>query len=390
MSSRHFSLQTALRMIPNELLRQFLEQFPYPCYSLDWERLGERQWQAIVDTLKLWPENARLAVEAILLNVFELACDTGIRAIREAANRLESRGILKYLDRGVQPYRVAMWTWLESSDVFDQALLSHQIEALRWWRRRDDLPAVEPETDPEALELLGSSVSEFLVRTESRGERCTVEHFRRDDGTDYFTCYPDDYVRTVLLHDDDGTLSSRTIRQTFEIVFAYHREAGTLELCAEVPTQLKPRLEELFGWHILGESIGPRQMRNVFHLDSLKERQFNLETDPEDEVHVALRNLRLDLPDHSRRIVLESRRGPAHDVLQMVDECLNEENVALDDVSISLATFRFQFGRGSGRRAGTMTFDVAHPNTCNLHSQRPERVRLARKYLRRWRISRSA
>jgi hypothetical protein len=126
----------------------------------------------------------------------------------------------------------------------------------------------------------------------------------------------------------------------------------------------------------------------VYHLDRLKDRDFRLETIPSDEVHVALKRLRLDLPDRTRRITLESRDGESHDVLRMVDQCLNEEEVPLSDVRITSATLRFLFRKTPRRRAGSMTIDVSAPNTCNLRSQPPERADVARRHLRMWRIFR--
>jgi hypothetical protein len=70
----------------------------------------------------------------------------------------------------------------------------------------------------------------------------------------------------------------------------------------------------------------------------------------------------------------------------MIDECLNRENISLNDVNLTLATFTFEFLPLDGRKAGTMTFDVAWPNSCGLRNQSPDRIELAQKYLKRWKI----
>lgn len=384
--SRHFSLPSVLRQIPNELLQQFFEQMPYPCYSIDWHQLREREASGLVNLLRLWPDEARQFVEEVLRNVFELACPSGNQAFREAASEL---GVLHEFQNPLSTgslYRRAMWVWLESPDVFEKALLYQQVECRTGWRKRDDLPQVEPRTDEHALDCLARDLSQILMNEQGRGRHCTVEHFQRDNGTDYFCCYPDDFVRTVTLHDDQGELQMRSVRQTFEIVFAFDRTTGILETSAAVPARIRVSLEESFAWMILDTQLGPHTPRQVYHLNRLKDRDFRLETMPADDVHVELRRMRLELPDGTRRITLESR-GESHDVLQMVEQCLNEEEVSLETVNITSATLRFLFRSTVNRRRGSMTINVSAPNTCNLRSHPAERAEVARRHLKLWRIS---
>ncbi len=386
--ARHFSIPAVLRLIPNDLLEQFLVQFRQNCFGVDWQRLGERQAEKLTALLRLWPQETREFVEGVLRNVFDLACESGQQALQEAADDLGLRARLAEPLRTGTLYRRSMWAWLAAPEVFEQALAYHQIEQRHGWRKRDDLPQVAPRTDRHALDSLARDISRLLVAEQGRGQHCTVEHFQRENRTDYFCCYPDDFIRAVTLHDDAGQLTTRSVKQTFEIVFAYCQPTGTLEMSAAVPPRLKAPLEAAFAWMILDMELGPRVPRQVYHLDRLKDRDFRLETLPGDEVHVELKRLRLDLPDRTRRITLESRDGDSHDVLRMVDECLNEEEVPLEEVRITAATLRFLFRKTTRRRAGSMTIDVSAPNTCNLRSQPAERAEVARRHLRMWRISR--
>ena len=72
----------------------------------------------------------------------------------------------------------------------------------------------------------------------------------------------------------------------------------------------------------------------------------------------------------------------------MLEECLNRENVPLGEVDLSQVTFTFQFLPSASRKCDSLTFDVAWPNACGLRNQRPERVELALKYLKRWKVDR--
>ncbi|RLS53455.1 MAG: hypothetical protein DWH91_14440 [Planctomycetota bacterium] len=385
--SRHFSIPTVLRMVPNTLLRKFLTQLPHSCDGIDWDHMGERQAESLVHLLRTWPADAREFVEGVLRNVFELACESGHQALREAAVELHQQShVLLAMSQG-SLYQRAMWAWLEAPEVFEAALAYYQIEHRHGWRKRDDLPRVTPHTDRHALECLGKDISLLLLSEQGRGQHCTVEYFQRENGIDYFCCYPDDFVQTVSLHDDGGQLTTRSVRQTFEIMFAYHQPTGTLETSAALPPHMKGPLEESFAWMILDTGIGPRVPRQVYHLDRLKDRGFQLDTIPTDEVQVELKRVRLDLPGHNRRITLESRIGESTDVLRMVDECLNEDEVPRDRIQITSATLRFLFRRTAQRRGGSVTIDVSAPNVCNLRSQSPERAEVVRRHLRMWRIA---
>lgn len=385
--ARHFSIPAALRQIPNELLQRLFVQLPYPVYCIDWGRLRERQAEAIAAVITLWPPEGQEFVERVLRNVFDLACERGYRALREAARARGAERLLEQLSAAGSLYAKSMWCWLQAPEVFEQALVFHEIEHLTRWRKRDDLPQADPLTDEHAIACLAQDVSRILVQAEGRGHQCTVEHFRRENGVDYFCCYPDDFVQTAMLHDEEGRLWARTVRQTFEIVFAYQRSEGVLELAAPLATSLKQQLEESFAWMILNEALGPRTPRAVYNLNRLKDRNFRLQTDPADEVRAVCRRLRIEIPHTGRRIVLESREGEADDVFRMVDECLDPDRVPREQVNISQATLQFLFRKVGRRRGGSMTVDVYWPNTCNLRNFPPEWAAVARKHFSLWRIA---
>ncbi|MCA9081978.1 MAG: hypothetical protein KDA58_15560, partial [Planctomycetaceae bacterium] len=189
--ARHFSIPAVLRLIPNELLKEFFLQFRLNCYGIPWDRMGERQAEKLVNLLRMWPDDTREFIDGVLRNVFDLACESGLQALREAAEDLSQQDKLSAALQTGSLYRRAMWAWLEAPEVFEKALAYHQIESRHGWRKRDDLPHVAPRTDHHALDCLGRDISRLLVAQQGRGQHCTVEYFQRDNGTDYFCCYPD-------------------------------------------------------------------------------------------------------------------------------------------------------------------------------------------------------
>jgi hypothetical protein len=381
--SRQFSLATVIRMTTNELLQAFFEKLGNPCWSMDWTHRPRRHVDSVLQCLSYFSPEDRTSAELIFRQVFELACPSGLARLRESAfgSRIEGQ-----IPEFHNPYCQALWVWLHAPRVFDQAYLYHQVECLSSWTKRGDFPCVTPNTDATSLEALGTELTRLLTKEEGRGHRCTVEHCRREDGADYYFCFPDDYPRTVQTHNRRGQLVSRTIQQTFEIVFAYRQEAGTLELHAKVPKRLKPELEDAFAWLILEERLAPSEPRPVYDLNRLLDRSFRFETDPADDIFVQLRRLSVDLPDRTR-VMLQPKWVPVEDAPGLVSSYLKEERATPEDVSVAGVTFQFNFRRTTGRERGTMTFDVNVPNTCSLRTHRPDRAAVGWKHLRMWRIA---
>ena len=186
-----------------------------------------------------------------------------------------------------------------------------------------------------------------------------------------YVAYPDDFVQSIAMHDESGNLEPHAIRQTFEIVFAFHQQDGTLELYAKMPTQMKVKLESLFGQIILGEDIGPEQYGRPYDLNRLRDRYFCLETDPEDGLTASITSFRVKSLEWGKIGLEPLQNGRVQDIYDMADHCLNGEAVPWEQVDILKASFRFRFDPLQSRRAGTLEFDVTHPDHCTVRSRRP-------------------
>ena len=220
--SRHFTIRKMLRMTPNRLLQNFFYRLGCQLLCIDWRRMPERCEDALMIAVNLLPQEAHEEIEAALAAIHELACESGVRTMLEAAKRDGRDEFVSVLPQA-GPYHLAMWTWLHFPSVFNQAALMQSVDNLTRWCKRKDLPRVQPRRSPEAISELACAISQFLRCEEGRGQNCTVEHFRRAQGTDFYVAYPDDFVQTVAMHDDAGQLQPQAIRQTFEIVFAYNQ-----------------------------------------------------------------------------------------------------------------------------------------------------------------------
>ena len=148
-------------------------------------------------------------------------------------------------------------------------------------------------------------------------------------------------------------------------------------------------LEESFVRRALRRELGPWNPEPAYELDHLKHASFQLDTDPWDRVQVHLRRMRLAFRSSGRQIWVEvDIDDPTDNLHRAIAECLDHDHAPLDEVRVTRATFAFDFLPREGRKPGRSTFDVGIPNSCTIRSERPERVELVRKYLKRWSIDR--
>jgi hypothetical protein len=382
--TRQFSIPTVLRMAPNVLLKELFAEMDYAQLGRDWEGMGERQIDPVQRAISMQPPEVQARIESEFRDLFDLACDSGIASICEAADLCGMINFAAQLpEEGL--YHKVLWTRLHHPDVFERALRIHSFEVLNWWRKRNDLPSRVIEVSDTLKDHLARELSALFGRTQGRGYPCTVEHFGRGNATEYFYAHPDDFAQEAMCHDEARQLTPMTIRPTFSVVFAYNHIEGSLELHAKVPAKLKRQLEQLFADIVLETELGPWEPDAAYDLDHLKDRSFSLATDPEDRVRVQIRAMRFSGRNTGRRntVELSDDEDNIHDA---VEEWINKRNVSFSQVHATKVTFRFQFLELDGRKPGTETFDVTWPSSCNLRGRRPERVEIIEKYLKRWKI----
>lgn len=384
--SRVFNLPTVLRQVPNRLLRQFFAKQQVALPGVYWNELRERDIQPILEALQAINPASLLVVEAELRSVFEMGCEGGVQALQESAAALGDHDLIERLPAEDTAYGQAMWVWLNHPDYFARATLLYQVDQLTWWRKRNDLPSSSARRDSATLEQLRHNVSRLLLREQGRGRLCSVEVLERGE-TVYYFLYPDDFVQSLQVHDEEGQLAPRSIRRTFHIVFAYRSSAGSLELFAKVPAPLKPKLEEVFARTVLELDLEAWQSPPAFILQHLLFRATQLPVDPRDAVSVAIRRMQFDIVGTKRRIELETDpQGGPRDVYVMIEEYLDRDRISLEDLRVRSVTFLFTFAEQGDRKPGMVSVDVGVPNSCNLRNQRPERVELIQKYLISWGI----
>lgn len=392
-----FAPKTFLRQTSNELLQACFGQLGV-LSDLPWAELSGHDIDVVYNSWQNLPEKQRLEVERMFEEAESLASETGVKAIIDEGTfhgldlATELEPLPSFRDK-------ALYVGVTYPHVFQVAGTIHHAHSLslRYWRRRANMPLQQPDVSQAAIGQFQSAISAYFRQHEGRGHRCTVDSYLRSNRYHYFFAYPDNYADTYLGHDEQGELVRRAQRPAFEIVFLFDPVDGTLDIYAQGGKVVQESLQTIFCRTLLKRELPPESpLGHPYELNGLKSRDFLLtaqQTDPEDGIEeVQIRKLRLSVLGGSKqRITLEvDPTGGPRAIYDMLDVCLNRENLPDTLINVTLAQFHFRFVHTGQGRQKSLTFEVSYPDTSNLKSCRREELRLVgEKYLRRWGIDRA-
>lgn len=364
--ARCYSLETMLRMVPRELLREYFLKVVSSDLGLDWSTLSRTNQKPIRRAIKRLKKTEQDLLERQLQTIFNLACRRGIESLQEAADLLGDKTFLTDCHPG-GAYAKAMWSFLNRDLVFQKALQLYTVTSARWWRRRNDLIDFTgyPLT-PVEMTRLQHGLAKFLEKEEGRGKCCTVEHFERD-GKDYVLVHADDYPEEKLMHTRKGRLVSKTIRSTFLVVYELDRKRRSLQVDAAIPRRHKADLEMIF----IGELFNFKLSAFVtpaYNIDQLKYDTMTWATEPRDASEVKLLSLELQsLSNPQESIVVKTDPMlPAERIYTQMRETLAQD---VNQSKVIRAKVRFDFLAVDDRPASHATFDLTE-KTSTFHPYR--------------------
>ena len=380
--SRIYSLPTFFRMVPRPMLKTFFKKHQIDTTEIPWESLKNREIEPLLYMFHDLPRETQIELEGIFQEVFELACESGFETLRQAAEVFNEQHWLNGFEKNASLYAISLWAWSTYNPMFQFALARHHAKQLTWWRKREGLPKLKPLWNEERKEALESSLQNYFVGKQNRGDVCTVETQTFDEKTCYFYAYPDDYLRHYQQHDTEGNLRPKRVKPTFEVVFAYNSEEGTLEIHAKGGEKMKSELEEIFLETVIGQD---REMfaGSPYDLSVIIQNGFTLASDPEDCVVIQLKELRLKWNKWGS---VQVRPDDNLELMDMLKNMTLGNDISLTNASIEYAKFQFLFYSDKEEKGRSLTFEIVAPNRCTLKNRDKKRMELIRKYLRKWRI----
>jgi hypothetical protein len=390
--AKPFDPRKVLKQIANSLLREFFTRRG-ELADVPWDQLTEHRIEPVFEAWQALPEVSQRELQMIFRDVNELADHRGVTVL--------AQGILAQHPGRAEEFTAqrgkadkAMWSLLHAPEVFTHAAMfvrADALEAGRQWNRRNGLPKLPLENPESFCHTLAEALASVYGPAQLRGRQCMVEHYRRADGSDYYFAYLDDYPdKRVVFSDNESVPSVRWDRYAFENVFVYSGDEGELEISAPGGGKMWASLQVAFCKAVLGRDIAPADpLKPSYRLDHLLQNDFPLPTDPADQVEDArITRLRIVPIGGGGHIEIKADpRGDRNDIYRKLDRWLRRENLPIEALRVTQATFSLRFIHNGAGRQPTLTFDVSVPHSSNLKSKPDEYRVIGERCLRMWEVT---
>ena len=378
--TRHFTMATVLRRTPYKMLRWFLPGLGLDL-GFDWPNLRAYEVPKVILAYETVPLEERGQIEEKIQDVFLLADQEGIAALREAA-RLDKIG---YWDTVFLPnasaYLQAIWAWTQYRGTFEKAKKLLLANRAVYAKKRTGIPVGLPPFTDEKLAELKENLQMFFSEKQKNAVVCTVEAIQREEGRISVFAYADDIERPILQHDERQNLLPCMIRPVFETVFSVDGGEGTLSVSAK--TSIREELEDLFIRTMYAVEPPPVALPK-YNLQILKNPQLVLATEAKDCVMAEVCFLSVKWPGiRSASTFTAYREGS---FVRPISHMLGREPRDLKDATVVHAKIRFHFLPQPGRRAGALCVEFISENNMVIRCKDLLRVEIMEHYLKTWGI----
>lgn len=380
-----------LKQISNSLLRQFFVK-RNELHDINWDDLTEHKIESIYEAITKLDDKTHSQVLGILRDIHFLASHKGYSAlVEQMKDRYPEREPDFYNLKGKAD--TAMWSYLNMPDGYELAIPFARADALlsgRSWKCRKGLPSVILNDSAGVCEQLSQGLSMYYTRAQKRGRVCEVVYQQRLGKTDFYFAYLDNYSDNELVKDDESNeLVVRSVRHTFENVFAYTPATGVLEASFKGGEEAWLKLQPIFCNAVLGLDIDPApSWKPVFKLDQLLDPNFSFPTETADRIDsVRLTMLRLGTTGSKGHVEIKVDQPQQSDgVHHKISQWIKAEKLSLSTTRVLMATFQLVFIHEGDGEPPTMSFDVSARNSCTLKSKPDEQRVIGERCLQRWEI----
>jgi len=387
--AKPFDPRKVLKHIANPLLQEFFVDKRGELSDVPWDELTEHKIEPVFEAWQSLPDKEQLEVQIILRDINELADHRGLSVLAEEIRWRCPERADEFKAQESKADK-AMWVFLNVPAAFEEAALFARADALaagRFWVKRNSLPKKSLVVDDGMKKKLAAALTAFYGPVQMRGRFCTIVHYPRADGADYFFAYLDDYPDKHVVFDDDGEPFMSSGRDAFENLFVYNGDEGSMEVYAPGGKKVWAPLQIAFCKAVLGKDVPPADpLLPSFKLDHLLTPNFPMPTNPNDLVEDS-RITRMRLAPRGSRGYVEIKadpKGGPDDIYRKIERWLRLENLPRESTRVAQVTFSLKFIHDGPGRQPTLTFDVTAPHSSNLKSKPDEKRAVGERCLKRW------
>lgn len=363
--ARQYSHTQFFRRVPNALLEQYFVEKRGVLQEIVFDELKETEVERIFQSVMELPSEQQAEFEAEFQDIDTMACQAGVTALTDEANFHGDENFPEAIAKIDGFHGKIMWAFLEHPKFWAGATLFLHSDNISdsLWKKRNDLPQLPPNVEPEHTDRLEQAISNYFYKKEGRGRNCKVEVFRRYE-KEYFFAYPEDFAQSGVEWIRNA-LSTRARHPAFEIIFVYTQSEGSLDIYAPRNTKAVPDLQHIFAETIL-QFDGLDQFssdKRVYVLSALADRDFVFKYPSNSNIDtVAVRRIRLSLKTgNKRRVTVEADPlGDPQAIYNLLDE------LKLPTYHVTQVEIKVSFHPTPGVRSRIRTFRISYPNWCAL------------------------
>lgn len=284
--ARDFSPIIFFQRTPNVLLGRYFQERHGVLHEISFDKLKEngKAAEVLFRALIKLDEVKQAEIEAGCQDIESMAHQAGTTAlIEEATDFHKNLDFPEAINQFDSFHGKVMWTFLEYPNYWAGAtsVLHAENIADAFWKRRNDLPHLQPHIEPEDTKKLENILRQYFIKKEGRGRYCKVDVFRKR-GREHFFAYLSDFGQSEM-ELEGSTFSPRARPPAFEIIFVYTQSEGSLDIYAPKNTKYLSDLQQLFAKPILKlDKLDKYEGDNLkYKLNKLADRDFEFHKDEE-------------------------------------------------------------------------------------------------------------
>ena len=171
-----YSHKQFFRRMPNKQLAEYFDSKDIDL-GLEFEKLKEKDSEIIFEAFLTLSEEQQNSSEADFQNINAIACEGGIHALVDEASFHQDDSFTEEISAIDGFHAKAMWAFFEKHDYWRGASLFFHADnvSASFWKKRNDLPSALPHVEPDDINKLAKSISDYFYAKEGRGKNCKVE-----------------------------------------------------------------------------------------------------------------------------------------------------------------------------------------------------------------------
>ena len=370
--SRHYSTKDFFRQIPNVLLARYFQGRELFA-DMNFVSMKEGKPDELFEAWLVLPDDQRNTMDAAFLDIFDMSCEKGFRAIideaswqlRETPDDLTA--FIETLSALPNHFERAMITFLDHNTFWRGATRFYHADSLPYWRKRKNFPHQEAAVDEASIQQLAGLIRNYFHHTEGRGKNCVVEPFRRGE-LDYFFAYPEDYSQQSIEW-VQGEFGRRPHNPAFEVIYVYSKKEGSLDMNFRGSHKAIVPLQGMFAQAIIKLKELPPDPKDdrIYNLAPLLHKGFDFTPSVGSGIEkVTVKKLRLSSRiKKGDRITLEADTSENPDaVYDLLDQV--RKTMPLTMYSITQVEIAASIMVSADKPAKLVTIRITHPNSCSL------------------------